>query len=252
MSVNTQELTHSSDPHAPEFTITIQGKIVTLAELTDVLRELPREQQMTFLRATLLQRKEFQMLFDTFVILQTESAFDDVEKRKILEALGKEKTFAQYLVDAGIAPHVARRKDIIDWWNIFMTVADMRGYSAGKIDEQTTNSTLWLATRNLSLEMTESPQMYERLPGQLANHPVEVEKVLQQTGNARAFITLLIGEAWQDLQTSPDFLKAFLPTNAATAEKNLESAESLTAGANRILENVIYNISIILGRDKQS
>lgn len=222
---------------APELQLNIGGQMVSIDQLAKAFGDLTQQEQIVFLQRVVQNRAEFEVLYSAFVILATETNFDNPDKVTILENTATKRSFARYLKDRKISPENATRKDLIDWWSVFMKMANMNGYAGQEVDLASTGDNLWLATRNLSLEMQADPKSYDYLPGQLANHLAEVSKILERVEDARAFLTLLMGESWKDMQRSPAFMKAFLPTEIEIAPEE-------------IISEVIYHVSILLKTGK--
>ena len=68
---------------------------------------------------------------------------------------------------------------------------------------------LWPGTKDLAQKIHNNPSIYKYLPASHINHPELVLKVLKEIENPIAFMELMLGDTWENLKSSPDFLKAF-------------------------------------------
>lgn len=214
------DMLRSKDLEQP-IDVQLPDKTASIGEIAESIADLPPKKFIILLQEITRRGLSDQLrgIVDVFEIMATKSGFDDPEKVKILEEAAPEYGFSCWIKSQeGKSLRSATRNDLQDWWDFYTQMTAMRGYNPGSIDQQNRETNLWKATANLARKMSKDPAIYMYLPPYLINNPQQVEKVLSEINDPIAFIEILTGEAWEDLQKSEGFLSAFSTQENTGAE----------------------------------
>lgn len=153
---------------------------------------------------------ELKALVGVVEILMTPSAMEDPEKVEALTQAAQMYGLRQWLERRGDTSEGLTRDNIMMWWDFFMEMSATLNVTAQTIDNTSQETNLWKATSALASKMSANQATYRFLPPYLINHPTEVDRVLGEIKSPVAFLEVLTGESWEDLQKSPEFLEAFV------------------------------------------
>lgn len=198
--------------------VEIGGTLVRIEDLAAALQGLEPEKFLLAVQSIVRggASAALKLLVDGIEIQMTQSAFLDPDSKAILEQTASAYPFSRWLSEMQRPLTAATREDMMDWWDTFMTMSGIMGISAGKIDVIGQGQTnLWKATGALAADMTANPASFRFLPPLLANHPHEVRRVLGEISDPRPWVSVLVGERFDDM-TEP-FLSGF---STVTSKEN--------------------------------